>query len=503
MARPVDPGHRNAAISPFFPQENILQKFDRSHGRPHSIDGRGRLASGRANGVESRRKSKVSRLGRYEIVGTVGRGGMATVYVGHPVDDPGHSVALKLMHPHLERDPDWADHLKREGALLATVHSEHIVKLFEVCDDDDGVYLVLEYVKGASVADLLNAAHRQQEQLPLRVAGRILLDTLAGLSVVHTQRANTGQRLNIIHRDVSPHNILVGTDGVARLTDFGIAKATGDKTTATGVLKGKLRYMSPEQVLGKRPDHRTDIWSTGVSAWEMLTGTRMHDDCHEAALLMRIASRPPPSPRDVSPDISAELSDVIMGALRVDLDERFSSADAFATELARALKNTAGIASRAEVAECVGRVLAVSHRRLVTTAPAERTETVETGMLEPDRSSTYALAGGDEPAPTDSPDAVISSDQTAPFSLVSESDRDTIPIDEPSAHQVNSSEQTAPFALVNESETVPSDQPGRTQSPSDPVRIPTRSRGPLVLALVLLFIAITLTLVIGRTSSWG
>src|SRR5262249_42264402 len=157
-----------------------------------------------------------------------------------------------------------------------------------------GVYMVMDYVEGDTLAGLIRGARAAHERLPLSVAGRILCDALSGLSATHELCDASGRPINVVHRDFSPSNILVGLDGGTRLSDFGVAKVEGRAgVTSTGVIKGKIGYMAPEQVLGRKLDRRCDVWAAGVVAWECLAGRRLYQDEDQVAALFRIAQEEP------------------------------------------------------------------------------------------------------------------------------------------------------------------------------------------------------------------
>jgi serine/threonine-protein kinase len=151
--------------------------------------------------------------------------------------------------------------------------------------------MVMDYVEGDVLSAILKAISAKKQVMPLRIALRILSDALAGLHAAHELKDDRGELLHVVHRDFSPQNILVGCDGTTRLTDFGIAKvANSDQRTATGLIKGKVRYMSPEQAHAEELDRRADVWSAAVVAWEVLAGQRMHPIADETAVLLRIVS---------------------------------------------------------------------------------------------------------------------------------------------------------------------------------------------------------------------
>jgi hypothetical protein len=311
------------------------------------------------------------RIGRYEVLVPLGSGGMATVYLARAevVHGVTREFAVKLMHAHLRGDPDWAAHLLHEARIAARIRHPNVVQVVEAGDDPLGLFLVLEYIEGDTLSGLTRALRKQGKQLPLSMSGRILLDSLAGLHAAHELLDESGQPLQLVHRDFSPQNILVGVDGVGRLTDFGIAKATGGQVTATGMLKGKVSYMSPEQARGRAVDRRCDVWAAGVIAWELLAGQRLYPNRNDTETLLAVVSNTPPRLREVRPDIPPALDALVAEALTPNVAERCPDARQFRERLETAWKAFAGLADAATigpfVAEAVSESLAKRKTALV------------------------------------------------------------------------------------------------------------------------------------------
>jgi len=296
------------------------------------------------------------RVGRYTLVDRLGTGGMASVYLARVEDLPGveRQVALKLLHSKLEADGRGRSGLVEEARVGARIRHPHVVSVLEVGEASAGVYLVLEYVEGVSLSELVRGL--APEKLPLPVVGRILVDALAGLHAAHELTAEDGTPEELVHRDFSPQNLLIGVDGGTKLTDFGIAKTLArlDATT-TGVIKGKLRYLAPEQVLGQRLDRRTDVWAAGVVAWELVTGRPLVEHVSERTLL-ELASVTPPSASSVRGDLPAEIDAVLKDALRLEPSRRIATADELERRIRAAWQSAGGIADVAEVGEFVTRI---------------------------------------------------------------------------------------------------------------------------------------------------
>ena len=289
------------------------------------------------------------RVGRYEILLPIASGGMATVYLARAVGSNGFvtEVALKLTHAHLRSSTEFANDLVEEGKLAARIRHRNVVSVIDVGDDPHGLYLVLEYIEG----DTLGGLTRGAGAMPTPMAVRLLLDALAGLHAAHELREENGSLVGVVHRDFTPQNILVGADGVARLADFGIAKAaTRISHTRTGMVKGKISYMAPEQAHGLPLDRRCDVWAAGVVAWELFAGRRLHGHEDEMATMLKVATLAPPLLSSVAPGVPVEIEAAVATALEMRVEDRFPTAQAFSKALAAACRATIGVAEVDEVA---------------------------------------------------------------------------------------------------------------------------------------------------------
>ena len=275
-------------------------------------------------------ESVPERLGRYEVLLPIGKGGMATVYLARAavVDDLHREFAVKLLHPQYSHDESpESTMLIEEARLAARIRHPNVVSVVEVGQDPSGTYLVMDYVEGETLASLFARAREASTPLPTPIVGRILIDMLAGLHAAHALTDDRGEPLHVVHRDVSPQNVLVGVDGITRLTDFGIARAVGRAaTTSDGLLKGKAGYMSPEQALGHELDRRCDVWAAGVLAWELLANQRMHGSADNASTLLRVVMEPPRRLRSVQPSLAGAIDDAVASALEPKLSQRCPTA---------------------------------------------------------------------------------------------------------------------------------------------------------------------------------
>lgn len=255
---------------------------------------------------------------------------MATVFLARAEGLGGfeREVAVKLLHDHLRENAELASQLVNEARISAKIRHPNVVQVHDVGEDPTGIFLVMEYVEGDTLSGLQRAARAAGEAVPVGIALRILTDALAGLHSAHELHDDAGQPMEIVHRDFSPQNILVGTDGISRLTDFGIAKAaTGlGGHTRPGLIKGKIGYMAPEQARGRSVDRRCDVWAAGVVAWELLAGRPLRGNEDEVATLLEVVSGDPPDIRTVCPGISDALADAVTSALTGPRDRRCPTA---------------------------------------------------------------------------------------------------------------------------------------------------------------------------------
>jgi serine/threonine protein kinase len=298
---------------------------------------------------------------------------MATVYYGRRVGAGGfaHAVAIKELHPHLASKPEVVSMFLDEARLAARVAHTNVVSILDVVEHEGEVWAVMPYVEGESLSQLAKLDERRR--VPIGVALAIVVDLLAGLQAAHTATDELGELLGIVHRDVSPQNLLVGTDGVARVLDFGVAKARGRlQETRDGQVKGKLAYMAPEQ-LGGDASASTDVYAAAIVLWELLAGRRLFQGASEMDLLSQVLLGATTAP-SAHADVPRALDELVMRALSLEPVKRFDSAAA----MSRALLETAAgtIASRAQVAAWVSdsAATAIATRRRLAVDMARKPE---------------------------------------------------------------------------------------------------------------------------------
>jgi eukaryotic-like serine/threonine-protein kinase len=288
-------------------------------------------------------------IGRYAFFGEIAAGGMATVHYGRLLGPVGFSrtVAIKRLHPHHARDPEFVSMFLDEARLAARIRHPNVVQTLDVVALDGELFLVLDYIQGESLAKLIRTAN-PDGPIPLDIVSTIICGTLLGLHAAHDAKNEQGEPLSIVHRDVSPQNILVGADGVPRVLDFGVAKATGRMhSTRDGQLKGKLAYMAPEQLSAGAVDRRTDVYAAGVVLWETLTLRRLFGGVSEADIFRRVLAGDAPPPSSVFPTVPKALDEIVARALSQQPSERFQTA----REMARAIEAAVPMASATRVGE--------------------------------------------------------------------------------------------------------------------------------------------------------
>jgi len=326
------------------------------------------------------------RVDRYELVGEIASGGMATVYLARLTGVGGFQrfVAMKRLHPHLAGEKEFVEMFLDEARIAARIHHPNVVPILEVGASQAGYFLVMEYIEGDTLARLLARAATRGKRLPVGIALRIALDTLAGLHAAHELRDDAGEPVHLVHRDVSPQNVLVGVDGIARITDFGVARAASRLTaTRVGQLKGKIAYMAPEQAAGEESlDRRADVFAAGIVVWEELAAKRLFKAENEAATLSRVMTEPVPELASIVPGLSSALSAVVMRALERAPEARFASCAQFADALEAAATGNERIATPRELAAYVTEVLGeeVSAQREAVRAWIARSEPSQVGL---------------------------------------------------------------------------------------------------------------------------
>jgi serine/threonine protein kinase len=334
-------------------------------------------------------------FGHYTLVRRLANGGMAEVYLAKAESPSGFekTVAIKRVHPHLTGTEQPQAALAEEAKLAVCLRHPNIVRTFDLGRADDADFIVMEHVEGFDLQHLLDALADQERRLPIAIAVHLVAEVCRGLHYAHTFRDAEGQPMGIVHRDISPQNILLGVSGEVKLTDFGIAKTMTRRSRSTGgVIKGKYYYMSPEQASGEHLDHRSDIFSAGVVLWELLAGRRLHYAPDVHTLLQAVRAAQIPAPSSLRPSVPTGLDAVVARATARKPDDRFDDA----ASMAQALERCLDWRPRSALVESLGGLLeTIPAPEVVTRPPAPpvvpRTRDRATP---PDATLRYALEDG-------------------------------------------------------------------------------------------------------------
>ncbi len=312
-------------------------------------------------------------VGRYAIHGEIASGGMAAVHFARLTGTAGaRTVAVKRAHPHLAREKEFALMFLDEGRTAMRVRHPNVVSTLDVLRTGDDLVLVMDYVHGESLWNLVRAAKEIDERVPVPIVAAILIDTLHGLQAAHEATDEHGAPLGIVHRDVSPQNILVGADGVTRLVDFGIAKAAGRlHSTHDSSVKGKYAYMAPEQVRGEHVSAVTDTYAASIVLWELLTGERLFVGKTEAETIHKCLVGRVQAPSLVAPSQGTTFDALLKKGLSRDPAARYATARAMASDLEACVAAAVPAEVAAWVTRIAGDALAARAR---TIAEIERSE---------------------------------------------------------------------------------------------------------------------------------
>ncbi|MEP7123244.1 MAG: serine/threonine-protein kinase [Byssovorax sp.] len=287
-------------------------------------------------------------LGRYALHGQLAVGGMAVVHLGRLLGPVGfaRTVAIKQLLPQFASDPDFVTMFLDEARVASRVRHPNVVATFDVVVEGDEIFLVMDYVQGETLSRLLRASASRRQLVPPAIAVNVVLAALAGLHAAHEATTEQGAPLHLVHRDMSPQNVMVGVDGSARVLDFGVAKAVGRaQHTREGEIKGKIAYMAPEQIRGRGIDRRADIYATSVMLWEALTLRRLIRGETDAERMYQVLQSTPEPPSVYAPGVSPALDAVVLRGLSARPEDRFATA----AEMALALEKTAPILSTREI----------------------------------------------------------------------------------------------------------------------------------------------------------
>ncbi len=347
---------------------------------------RGRLARG-------------TRLGRYELLLPIGHGGMAEVWAARQRGTRGFQkiVAIKTILPNLASDGDFEQMFLEEARVASGVHHPNVAEIFDLGDEGHVLYLAMEWVAGESLTKILRGTTRVVTPFDVRIAARIAADACAGLHAAHELVDDDGQRLEVVHRDVSPHNVLIHENGTVKMVDFGVAKALGraNEVTSAGQLKGKIGYMAPEQATGGAVDRRSDVYAMGIVLYEATTGVRPFRGDTPIAILDALATGTFATPSELVPGYPPELEAIVLTAMARKPDDRLATADRMRQALEQFLAHSGAPVTSTDVAKVVReRIGALLDQRRA------RIREAAASLLEDETARSGVLAASDGPVTT-------------------------------------------------------------------------------------------------------
>lgn len=342
----------------------------------------------------------VHEVGRYAVLGEIASGGMGSVHLGRLTGPGGfaRAVAIKRLHPVYAKVPEFVSMLLDEARVAARIHHPNVVATHDLIVTDNNVHLVMDYVEGESLARIVDHLDRRDVRTPPAIVSAIMSSALRGLHAAHEATSDSGEPLGIVHRDVSPQNIMVSVDGVVRVVDFGIAKAAGRLAeTRDRQVKGKLRYMSPEQARGKPVSRRADIYAAGVVLWELVTGEPLHPGTPNA-VLERILFGSVPRPSSRGDHLPVEFDEIVAKATARSPEARYATA----AEMACAIEGRVRPALHAEVSAWLEEVAGDALReRAALVAELEKRARCEDASTLTSEGAATAIGQSTGPSPTE------------------------------------------------------------------------------------------------------
>jgi serine/threonine protein kinase len=317
------------------------------------------------------------RLGRYQLITRLATGGMAEVWLGRATGVKGFqkTIVLKTILPHLADDPDFLRMFVDEALLAAALNHPNIVQIFDLGQIGDTYFIAMEFILGKTMRQVQRVLRKQRKVMPPWLVLRTVVSVCDALHYAHNRSDDDGNLLGIVHRDVTPENLMVSFSGVTKVVDFGIAKAsTAATVTRAGKIKGKLSYLAPEQIIHAGtmpPDGRSDIYSLGVVLYELLTGVRPFRASNDMALLLKIPKESPQPPCDIARWVPTRLSDIVMKAMAKDPDERFLDAGALGEELETFLTSVGTYPTERHISGYMCKLFTEDERRIPTIDPKD------------------------------------------------------------------------------------------------------------------------------------
>ncbi len=280
------------------------------------------------------------KFGAYIVYELLGQGGMATVHRAESQSIGGFRkrVALKRLLPHLAQEPEVVESFAREAKLASHLKHANIAQTYDLGISDGAYFIAMELVPGPTLRQIVRQSATAAGAVPIKITLEVAIQVCGALEYAHALRDESGTPLGIVHRDVSPANIIVSSSGAVKLIDFGLAKVSTGRNTQTGILKGKLGYMAPEYTLGQL-DARADLFAVGVILHELLTGRRLFDHDNDFEIVNMLREMPIQPPSRWNPDVGRDLDDIVMTALQRDPSQRWQSAAALRAALTNASRD--------------------------------------------------------------------------------------------------------------------------------------------------------------------
>lgn len=359
-------------------------------------------------------------FGRYTLFEEIGKGGMAQIYLARAQTELGATrlAVVKEILPAFADDPRFASMLSHEAKLAARLSHSRIVQVFDLGRQNERLYIAMEYVEGFDLNSLLHKCADTKVGLPARHALGIVADVLEGLDYAHRRVDDAGRPLGIVHRDVSPSNILISYEGEVKLCDFGIAHANDlVKDGETEALKGKAGYMSPEHARGESLDARADVFATGIILWELLAGRRLYKPKSEVPLIAQARQAEIPPLPDKGLAFHSKLEAIVRRALAKDREERYSSAGAMLRDLEEYLADSGQLASRLKLGEWIAGTFgtALVEKRRASESRLPKSDAVTMALVEPPPSSPRIMRVSDLPVSDGAIRAFRRELESAPF----------------------------------------------------------------------------------------
>ena len=381
------------------------------------------------------------RVGKYEILTRLSVGGMAELFLAYTSGPGGFRkfVAVKQILPDVKKDPAFVKMFLDEARITAALSHANVAQVFDLGQEDGELYLAMEFISGQNLERVVKVAGKQEKSIPLGLAARVVRDTCLGLHCAHNFVDPSGKPFPIIHRDVSPKNVMITYAGDVKVIDFGIAKAKGRlNRTQVGIVKGTSGYMSPEQVRGEPLDGRSDLFAAGVMLYELLGAQRLYSGSNDAEMMLKIAEDEVPDVLAVNPDVPAPLAEVVSRSLQKSRDDRFATGK----EMAKAIDAALGaqVFDEEQAAEVMRSLF---EDRMKTTQQLLETASKSDDVVKLD-AVAESFAAEEAPEPSPRPKAKKTPTQGAnryqskvkqDYALYGQADADTVQDSEPQARR--------------------------------------------------------------------